>query len=310
MLRVYLLIIVILLFVSGTDAWWCKNKFDELERAEPGDTFTVRFMCDKTAHKNVMGLDLVNMQYHTAIQFFNNRNGYHWITEVWATPTMYSTLFPVLEKKDGKNTIRWNSGSDIRMCSTWGIYGKEVDEYWDSGNNIDISIINAEQHNKLVDFLIDYHKRKVQYKLFGLVKQWDKTDPSKREFYKKGFVCADYVWTIINKLKGYGATFNVTTLKRDFINMYLDKPPQRVDINDPDVVKDIIDTYGLLQVKPIHNSILKELHILYLFLKGKFYANFDGEYYLFNFKKWGIEYVDSLLSDQINDPQSYDLPNK
>eukprot|EP00689_Sawyeria_marylandensis_P002383 EC823704.1.p1 GENE.EC823704.1~~EC823704.1.p1 ORF type:complete len:151 (+),score=44.01 EC823704.1:193-645(+) len=137
------------------------------------------------------------------------------------------------------------------------------------------------------------------YNLFGYYKKWNE-NPLKRECFITSDTCSDFVSKSFKILHNLGATFEVKSLPRDFINVYTNQPPKLVDFDDPKTHVKIVEFYEMLEAK------FKELGLFHFVLEfwriiveGEMYQNINRKFYYIKTKlpvmNW--KYVEDDISN-------------
>eukprot|EP00300_Choanocystis_sp_HF-7_P041893 c8667_g1_i1.p2 GENE.c8667_g1_i1~~c8667_g1_i1.p2 ORF type:complete len:358 (-),score=94.03 c8667_g1_i1:64-1137(-) len=224
---------------------------------------------------------------HTAIGLVNEDTGAEYSFEFEGIFESPNATFPYIVANASVP-----GGQEAIWCNAGGVC-------WDAGIDWDyytvfksqVATMSGSTFNQLMQWLpVDNETYSTTYETFAV---WDEWANGKGNMYLNSYTCDDFAWRVMGLLAGWGVEFENTTLFRVFLNFYVTKPPIAVDIKDPAVYAQVVDSFASFNIMGraaecaaiVNDSLKKDLceagvaEQLFVFLETSKYMLINGTYY-------------------------------
>jgi hypothetical protein len=303
-----LIFIVLYSCVSCEVLKWVTTPYEKLKRVSPDDHVTLHIMKSDPNFVNLLVVKGRLNNYHMGLRFEHHESKLQTLFDLWDYNGMFENFNPDITMDDNNEyNVNFTNGVSIRAFQANPKFHSSVHEYWGQHMGNNVSVISGHTYNAFIDWVSEYQKRKVLYKMFNLVKHWDRKNHSNNVYYKHGLVCIDVIWIFLNKLADLGVRFHVDTIKRDYVILYPLHPPKKVDMTDPIMRRDVAGFYRLFHPIKKNHSLWNDIGSLVRFLRGDAYLRYDDGVYHFHYDRWELVYEDASLYERVNDPSIYPL---
>jgi len=240
-------------------------------KAAPTDVIQVFYLASPLLYCDYLDDAIWINGYHGALALLNTRTNQSWNLNYDAWPSFPGAIIPHITKyQNGTTSLNWTNFGGVF------IYDGINKTYWHTIDDL-VATMNGDQFNALINYLPVMNKTMPFYNLLSVYKSF----PDQPLFL--GFECFQWTFTCLAEIQRLGGTLvnGVTTLKQSLITLYSHSKPQKVDINDPVVLQDLVTFYESLEDGWTDVGIVEFFEEIWrVAIEGYFYVYDNSDYYL------------------------------